>query len=412
MYARIKTAWDRLREGFLQRVSRARDTPPVPLTDPPFVCECGCEGNDQEAVDRMVEGLRATYPALRESPVIRYRRDSEMCRRVAEELQARSAGNGGAAPLVLLLDRRDDPVTPLLMPWRYQAMIHEYLEIDPEGRVHLQKESEEGQVIDLSIDGDPFFATNAFADFGQAGRSLQVLIDSKNFSPPVVSKHSTLLQALCDRVERNALLEVYEVEENLFYDDRFVSEIQREFRSILELLSNRKVTDSSCWKLVLLFALRFEGQEKSEGLVAELAQKMAETRYETVDASTVIAVVKAVLRSMGKDKRAKKPWKFPTNDVYFQYHSLLASILSSVAAQSLSERDYPFVGEPVRKERQPTEVIVFLVGGATYEESRCVHEMNEAQRRKGGQGKGLRFVLATTSILNSEHFLQRLRELH
>lgn len=33
-------------------------------------------------------------------------------------------------PIVLLLDRRDDPVTPLLMQWTYQAMIHELLGIN------------------------------------------------------------------------------------------------------------------------------------------------------------------------------------------------------------------------------------------------------------------------------------------
>ena len=30
-------------------------------------------------------------------------------------------------PLLIILDRRDDPVTPLLMQWNYQAMVHEVL---------------------------------------------------------------------------------------------------------------------------------------------------------------------------------------------------------------------------------------------------------------------------------------------
>jgi vacuolar protein sorting-associated protein 45 len=32
-------------------------------------------------------------------------------------------------PLLLILDRRNDPVTPLLNQWTYQAMIHELLGI-------------------------------------------------------------------------------------------------------------------------------------------------------------------------------------------------------------------------------------------------------------------------------------------
>jgi hypothetical protein len=42
------------------------------------------------------------------------------------------------SPLLLILDRRNDPVTPLLSPWTYQAMVHELLGIN-NGRVDLSK---------------------------------------------------------------------------------------------------------------------------------------------------------------------------------------------------------------------------------------------------------------------------------
>lgn len=35
-----------------------------------------------------------------------------------------------AAPLVLIIDRKDDPVTPLLLQWTYQAMVHELLGLE------------------------------------------------------------------------------------------------------------------------------------------------------------------------------------------------------------------------------------------------------------------------------------------
>ena len=40
------------------------------------------------------------------------------------------------SPLLLILDRRNDPVTPLLSQWTYQAMVHELLGIT-NGRVSL-----------------------------------------------------------------------------------------------------------------------------------------------------------------------------------------------------------------------------------------------------------------------------------
>lgn len=41
-------------------------------------------------------------------------------------------------PILLLLDRRSDPVTPLLNQWTYQAMVHELLGIN-NGRVDLSQ---------------------------------------------------------------------------------------------------------------------------------------------------------------------------------------------------------------------------------------------------------------------------------
>jgi hypothetical protein len=40
--------------------------------------------------------------------------------------------------LLLILDRHNDPVTPLLSQWTYQAMVHELLGIS-NGRVDLSK---------------------------------------------------------------------------------------------------------------------------------------------------------------------------------------------------------------------------------------------------------------------------------
>jgi vacuolar protein sorting-associated protein 45 len=43
---------------------------------------------------------------------------------------------GITQPVLLILDRRNDPVTPLLSQWTYQAMVHELLGIT-NGRVDL-----------------------------------------------------------------------------------------------------------------------------------------------------------------------------------------------------------------------------------------------------------------------------------
>lgn len=70
---------------------------------------------------------------------VRYQHASEPCKRLANELsklvedqepevhgfQNQKYG----VPLLLIWDRREDPLTPLLKPWTYQAMLHEYIGI-------------------------------------------------------------------------------------------------------------------------------------------------------------------------------------------------------------------------------------------------------------------------------------------
>jgi hypothetical protein len=64
----------------------------------------------------------------------RYQRGSEVCERFAQSLHHLTAieerelfdfgsrkNEGEGGPVLLVLDRRDDPVTPLLSQWTYQA---------------------------------------------------------------------------------------------------------------------------------------------------------------------------------------------------------------------------------------------------------------------------------------------------
>ena len=56
-----------------------------------------------------------------------------LANRISTAIQADSTlwkFSGDATTVLLILDRREDPVTPLLTQWTYQAMIHDLLGID------------------------------------------------------------------------------------------------------------------------------------------------------------------------------------------------------------------------------------------------------------------------------------------
>ena len=93
---------------------------------------------------RAVEGVAATLLALKKKPLIRYEKNSLLCKKLATEIrysmtqeeQLFDFRRMDTPPILLLVDRRDDPVTPLLTQWTYQAMVHELLGIE-NGRVNL-----------------------------------------------------------------------------------------------------------------------------------------------------------------------------------------------------------------------------------------------------------------------------------
>ena len=104
----------------------------------PSVCGLSGAAWDQGVFDRVHQGVCAALLGLKKRPVVRYQANSEMAMRLAESTLGTMDTEGelfgfrrpDVPPLLLLLDRRDDPVTPLLNQWTYQAMVHELLGIN------------------------------------------------------------------------------------------------------------------------------------------------------------------------------------------------------------------------------------------------------------------------------------------
>lgn len=81
--------------------------------------------------------------------------------------------------MLLIVDRKEDPVTPLLNQWTYQAMIHELLEIN-NNRVdlkHIPNLSEEMKEVVLSCMDDQFFKEIMYKNFGDVAEAIHTLVD-------------------------------------------------------------------------------------------------------------------------------------------------------------------------------------------------------------------------------------------
>lgn len=222
-----------------------------------------------DTLARTTEGLIAVLLMLKKRPLIRYEKNSLLSKKLATEVryhinqedQLFDFRKVDTPPILLILDRRDDPVTPLLTQWTYQAMVHHLLGVD-NGRVDLSDVPEirpELKEIVLSPDQDPFFKKNMYLNFGDLGgnikdyveqyqsktknnTNIESITDMKRFIEEYpefrklsgnVSKHVTLVSELSRRVGAENLLEVSELEQSLACNDNHAADLKVRYKSPL-----------------------------------------------------------------------------------------------------------------------------------------------------------------------------------
>lgn len=401
--------------------------------------------NLQHFCDRIVDGISAVFLALKRRPIIRYQRTSDIAKRIAQEsgklMYQQESGlfdfrRAEISPLLLILDRRDDPVTPLLNQWTYQAMVHELLGIQ-DNKVDLRTIGsipKDQQEVVLSSEQDAFFKANMYENFGDIGMNIKKMVDefqqiaksNQNIQTVEdmakfvdnypeykkmhgnVSKHVTLVTEMSKIVEERKLMLVSQTEQELACNGGQVAA----FEAVTNLLNNENVSDIDRLRLVMLYALRYE--KESPVQLMQLFNKLA-----AKSAKYKPGLVQFLLKQAGVDKRTGDLYgnrdllNIARNmarglkgveNVYTQHQPLLFQMMESISKGRLRDVDYPYVGNHYQQAR-PQDVVIFIVGGTTYEEARSVALLNATN-------SGIRFILGGTTILNSKRFLKDLEEAH
>jgi len=388
-----------------------------------------------DALTRSMQGITAVLLSLKLNPVIRYRAGSQAAQLLAKLIYEqitkesslfdfRSNMDGAAPPLLLVLDRRDDPVTPLLHQWTYQAMVHELLHIknnrlDLSNRPNVPKDFKE---LVLSGDQDEFYGNNMYANYGEIGSTIKQLMeefqrkandhkkvesisDMKNFieSYPqfkkmsgTVQKHLCVIGELSALSNKRNLFEVSELEQEIACKAEHSAQLQR----IKKLIADERVSVEDALKLVALYALRYERHAncdtsgllqiiKSRGGRAAVVPSLIEyagTHVRQGDLFNMVRITDAVKLTRNLIKGLKG-----VENVFTQHTPLLKETLEDVFKGRELDPLFPAINsELVPFRRPPQEVVVFIIGGATYEEALAVHQMNNA---------GYRVILGGTTIL-------------
>jgi vacuolar protein sorting-associated protein 45 len=407
--------------------------------------------------ERNLKGLQGILLALRRQPLagIRYAGHSACAEELAKDMhdviaadgifQFRKKIRGSGGALLLVLDRRDDPVTPLLSQWTYQAMVHELLGLNNhrvilKGAPNIAKDLEE---VVLSAGQDEFFKANRHKNFGELGEEIQKLLrdyqkqtaqhntsnlntieDMQAFMDKFpelrsrshnVSKHVAIMGELARLVEVCSLMDVSQFEQELACADDHTAH----WRELMEKLDSPTIKIPDKLRLGLLYALRYE----TSGNLHMVQQAMKKGGVPP----DMVNLVNVMLRYAGSKSRGpglygeqhnmmtKMTKSFMTSvqgvaNVYSQHVPLVMDTITSVIKGKLRRDTHPFVPGSVATKNGPppdtiipNEIIIYMVGGVTYEEGTKVSEFNEANKGK------MQVILGGSTVHNSTSFLEELK---
>uniref|UniRef100_A0A3Q1C5N2 Vacuolar protein sorting-associated protein 45 n=1 Tax=Amphiprion ocellaris TaxID=80972 RepID=A0A3Q1C5N2_AMPOC len=281
-------------------------------------------------------------------------------------------------PLLLILDRSDDAITPLLNQWTYQAMVHELLGLN-NNRIDLSRVpgiSKDLREVVLSAENDEFYANNLYLNFGEIGTNIKNLMEDFQKKRPkgqqklesitdmkafvdnypqfkkmsgTVSKHVTVVGELSRLVSERQLMEVSEVEQELACQNDHSNAQQ----SVRRLLQNPRLSELDAVRLVMLYALRYERHSSSilpsDGRAEQersMVQSVVEYGGKRVRGSDLITPTDAVAITKQFFKGLKG-----VENVYTQHQPLLHDTLDQLIKGRLRDGQFPYLGASSLRDR-------------------------------------------------------------
>ncbi|KAL7663256.1 Vacuolar protein sorting-associated protein 45 [[Candida] zeylanoides] len=288
--------------------------------------------------------------SLRKCPIIQYESNSKELRKLSSELLYSINSNSNnnlfdevnakldAPPVLLLLDRKNDPVTPLLLPWTYQSMIHELIGISR--NVVTLDAADDAEKLTLSSATDAFFKSSMYLNYGDLTEKVQKYVEeyknqtkqssatnlqTKNLSdlkdflakfPEFrkfsvnVSKHLNLVSELDRQINRQGLWDLGELQQTISADLEGHAAVKQRIHKVLRPPSHPQqsapaISTANKVKLVLLYALHYESVGKPDNetdvFISMLADPSVTTPPPTV---SQLAVLRSFKKYIGASKRA------------------------------------------------------------------------------------------------------------
>ena len=181
------------------------------------------------------------------------------------------------------------------------------------------------------------------------------------------------------------------------------------------LIQSPKITSESRLRLVALYSLRYEKHSSSSLSIliellsttgnvfprrAELVSRLL-AYHHSLQSAPAAGGFSDLFESSSIFSGARDRFKGlkDVENVYTQHTPRLEATLQNLIRARLKEQQYPFVEGGGTARDKPQDIIVFMIGGTTYEEAKMVAQINASF-------PGVRVVLGATTIHNATTFLE------
>lgn len=370
-----------------------------------------------DAVKRVTDGLISLFIALQVHPLIRYDTQSQLCKTLAEKVstslkteykQFKNIPSMKVNSLLLILDRRIDLITPIIHSWFYGSMIHEQFDVT-NNCINLEhvpnRQPKDPKEMLLSIENDHFFRENYNKGFGDLGPTILRAVENLK----TASKSQAKVETLADMkrfIEEYPETKRYatDLHNHVFlmtelgrissdYNLMTISEIEQEIacglssytdmlKKLTPVICSSKVRGPDAIRLVCLFALCYPDKSKDlANLVKRLRTRADITKNEIISIQLLQGLNQSRPRNTLDDTVQRVARKIKqgvkgVDNVLTEFSPYLSEILNDIRRNNKSrENDFAFYG-PVYREESPSKIIVYVVGGFTYDEALLVDRIN------------------------------------